>query len=419
MPSASPRPASPGGGGAGGRAPFLDVARGLAILLVVLHHSVIFVDAAHLLPPAWRVVNDELVVLRMPLFFAVSGVLAASAARRPWREVLRHRLALLGWLFLVWSLLRFVWFSLVPQTLNPAETATLAPLVWTPLLPVTGLWYLYAIGLFTVLARLPGRRAPWLLAPAALLSLAENLGLLALLPNYAWHQMARCFVFFLLGWCLKRTVLAAFSRAPGELLALVVVVAGVVLVQDARGTFAHPALQLPISVLAIAGGLALAALLVAVPTTARLAAGSGWLGRRTLPVYLTHEWVVGGLTAVAAVALSTPSAWLPLLWVPPAVVLPLLLHTAVRRAGVGGLYNLPARRPGRRRALGFPDAPGPRDDHRSRRAVALGGRDGGPGRLAGGGRVLGPAGRRCPACGTGHDGPGAGLPRPRGATCPR
>ncbi len=75
-----------------------DAAKGVCIVLVVLHHLV----TKHLelvLPGdgpavvAWGAVTAGLRPLRMPLFFVISGMFAASAVRRSWGASLRRRVA--------------------------------------------------------------------------------------------------------------------------------------------------------------------------------------------------------------------------------------------------------------------------------------------------------------------------------------
>ncbi|NAZ88357.1 acyltransferase family protein, partial [Kineococcus indalonis] len=327
------------------RLPALDVCRGLAIVLVVLHHSVLHLDAAHLLPAAWRAVNGELVLLRMPLFFLVSGLLAASAARRPWGSLVRSRLVPLLWVFLLWSLVRFAVFSAVTPRFQPWETDSVVPLLLAPVRPTTGLWYLYALAAFTALARALGRRAPLVLLPAAVLSVAASEELLRA-PFYVWHQMARCWVFFLLGWCLRAQLLRALGALRVLPAAALSAAGAAVLTAHGRGLLEAPGAGSAVSAVAVVCGLASAVLLTSLPGTAALSAALGRLGRSTLPVYLVHELVVGvGVSAAVALGLGARGArpgWLPVAAVALAVALPLALHAAARRAGAGWLYEVPA-----------------------------------------------------------------------------
>ncbi|WP_337060718.1 acyltransferase [Kineococcus sp. G2] len=328
------------------RLPALDVARGVAIALVVLHHAVLHLDAAGLLPAWWRAVNGELVLLRMPLFFCVSGVLAASAAGRSWPALVRGRLVPLLWVFVLWSLVRFAVFSAVTPRFQPWETDSVVPLLLAPVRPTTGLWYLYALAVFTVVTRALGRGAAWALAPAALLSVAAS-ELWVRAPYYVWHQMARCFVFFLLGWCLRGLLLrllTSLATAPAVALSAVGALA---LVVHGAGGLRAPGVASVLSVLAVVCGLAFAVVLTR--TAGALGAAAGWLGRRTLPVYLVHELVVGVATsAVAAGGAAAGAAggarpwWLPLLWTALGVVVPLAVHALALRVGARWLYEAPA-----------------------------------------------------------------------------
>ncbi len=327
------------------RLPALDVARGLAIVLVVLHHAVLHLDAAHLLPAGWRSVNGELVLLRMPLFFLVSGLLAASAAGRSWGRLLRSRLVPLLWVFALWSLVRFAVFRVVTPRFQPWEADSLVPLLLAPLRPTTGLWYLYALAAFTVAARALGRRAAWVLVPAALLSVATSEQVLRA-PYYVWHQMGRCFVFFLLGWCLRAQLLRLLGTLRVLPAAGLSAVGAGVLVAHGAGLLEVVGAASAVSVVAVVCGLAFAVLLTALPGAGALCAAAGWLGRRTLPVYLVHELVVGVGTS-AVVALGVAAAWGRPWWLPPVwVVLAVLVSLGVRavalRVGASWAYEAPA-----------------------------------------------------------------------------
>ena len=81
------------------RTVWADVAKGMCILLVVLWHVVtkhyLRIDW-HVSPPipgAWGVLTEQLLPMRMPLFFTISGMFAIGAVRRPWRVLGRSKVA--------------------------------------------------------------------------------------------------------------------------------------------------------------------------------------------------------------------------------------------------------------------------------------------------------------------------------------
>ncbi len=58
-------------------------------------------------PPVWNDVDVVLRPLRMPLFFAISGLFAAGALTRPWRVTLRPRVVQNLYLHVLWLLIGF------------------------------------------------------------------------------------------------------------------------------------------------------------------------------------------------------------------------------------------------------------------------------------------------------------------------
>lgn len=90
-----------------GRLAWADAAKGLCIALVVLYH-VVGKHYDQVLPAelasvatAWALVGYAPRPLRMPLFFVLSGMFAARALQRPWRQALGPRVLALYYLYAV------------------------------------------------------------------------------------------------------------------------------------------------------------------------------------------------------------------------------------------------------------------------------------------------------------------------------
>ncbi|MFP5073007.1 acyltransferase family protein [Pseudonocardia nantongensis] len=344
MPETFPRPRAAGDArGAAGRTAWVDAAKGLCIVLVVLHHAVMFLEPQGLVPGPLSMLNTALASLRMPLFFLASGLFLATALARPWRTLLHRRVALFGWLYLLWTTAQFGLFALLPAGIAPSiATQDTTALLLSPLVPAPSMWFLYALAVFSVAARLLRPvPAPALLAVTALLSALVGAGTIEI-ASFGWEFMARYAFFFVLGWHGRRLVerLAATASLPR------VAVAGVVAAGAAAGAVLlglHevPGVAFVLNLLAVTGGVLVAAELV----RWRIGRVVIALGRRTLPIYLTNVLVIGVVTTLlAGLQLPAPAQYVMVALVTAlAVVAALLLHRALLRARCGWLYDLPGR----------------------------------------------------------------------------
>ncbi|MBS41837.1 MAG: pyridoxal-5'-phosphate-dependent protein subunit beta [Nocardioides sp.] len=327
-----------------------DVAKGACIVLVVLHHvvgkvAVQALDAAGLsvAADAWEQLTLLLKPLRMPLFFLVSGVFAAGAVRRPWRAS-RARLAGGYYLYVVWLLVYVAFYAV--ETASPANRTTsvrelLGDLVWAE----TSMWFLQALVLYFVVARLV-RRLPVLpvLAVAAALSAAS--GAVGIEENNKVAVLAHL-VYFLVGALLPEVVRrAAATSRPSWRLAAAYVVLGLA------------AVHLPLpwtvgSLLASAAGLPLGVALAVRLARTGLADPLAWLGRRTLHVYVLHLVVLLSLVPLLGPLLATgaPTAVLVLapVWLTALVAAgSLALGALLERSPLRSLLVPPAVVTGRR-----------------------------------------------------------------------
>ncbi|MCI2238849.1 acyltransferase family protein [Paenibacillus sp. TRM 82003] len=324
----------------GPRVAWADAAKGLAIALVVLTHATIFLGEAGHGSPLWRDLNKLLTGVRMPLFFTVSGLLAASVASRPWREVLRRRVVPSAWLFVLWLLLTTAFFTAgvwveAGQPAGPAEFALAL------VRPHTELWYLYALAVFAVVARLLRPvPPPAQLAAAAVLSVTTSAGLTAT-GSWAWDNMAAYLVFFLAG-AHGRRVLPRVVEGVGVLGTALLLVTFTLLAAAVSLLDLHlvPGLPLLRGALGVLGASAACALLVRRWPRTPLRA----LGRATLPVYLTHVLFIALLTTALELLVPETLPRAVRLLLPVAVtVLVVLAGVAVRRvlARVPGLLAPP------------------------------------------------------------------------------
>jgi len=334
----------------GRRLNWVDRARGAAICLVVLHHATLAALGLGLTGDSWRILDGLLEGTRMPLLFFVSGVLAARAMQRSWRDLLRGKVATLVWLYVVWLALSSLVAALLPSARSSEPVADPAG-AWSSALhafdaPDSSLWYLYVLALFTVAGRLL-RRVPTvpLLAVAVLVSVVVTSVEALAVDNYTWSSVGRLFPFFLAGTRLLDLVVRRVTPLPlGAGLLVLAASPGVSVVSRLLPDGVPlPGLHLVVGGLGVLGGLVVAARLPDVAPVRALA----HLGRRTLPVYVLHELVlvaaaVLGLRALAGahapLAVPLPELTPPALAV-LGVLLSLLLHRALER--VPGLFGLP------------------------------------------------------------------------------
>lgn len=323
------------------RLPWIDAAKGIAILLVVASHTVMFMDYAGLAPGLLVEANNALASLRMPLFFLASGFVAGKALARPWRSVLHKRVAFYLYLYVLWTLWRFLFFTEVPQYLRPEGSDDPGMLAVALFLPSPMLWFLYALAAFSVIGRAL-RRVPGgvQLAAASALSCAAGAGVLPF-DDFEWVVMARYLVFFLLGY-LANDVVGRLARATSLLRVVLAAVAGaaVAAVSVLGELRTIPGVAFLLNLAAVAFGVLLAAWICRFPIGRPLVA----LGRQTLPVYLLHVfWLVPVMAILRVIPLPEPAAFaVPVVLAVGLTGVSLLTHRLLEWMGARWLFAMPA-----------------------------------------------------------------------------
>jgi len=286
------------------RVRWADTAKGLCILLVVLWHVVakqylrLEWPEGLRVPGVWGTLCELLLPLRMPLFFTISGMFALGAVHRPWRISARSRVAKFLYLYVVWLLIHTALLSLAPDFPTDRATSPLGLLEQLTITP-SNLWYLYALALYFVIAKVTWRLPRVVMLCAAFaLSVAAASELVPVPGNRA--GLLQNLVFFLLGLYFRRHVERLAEGVNWARFALTTgVYGGLLVVMVVTGTQDVPGVWPVVCVAAAAFGVVGSAMLA---RWDRIATPLISIGRRTLPIYVIHM----PLLALLDLALARP-----------------------------------------------------------------------------------------------------------------
>ena len=327
----------------------VDVARGLAIVAIVLGHVERGLASASLLAYDTAATLDRaLYLFHLATFAYLSGLFVRRAVERDGaRSLVISRVALFVWLYLLWTLIQGSVRVAASSVTNTPVTATDLAKIW---IPEGQLWFLPWLIAVTVVAALtqPWRsrtRAAVVLALAAVLALA----VWGYDPLYAFTRGGALLLPFLAGCVVTAGRHAAMARRTVIVVAVALLgtavwswivfdtTAATPTTGGAERTVATVALGVIGCVAGTGGVLAVAALLARTPVSAPVAL----LGRRSLEIFLAHIVVASG-TRIFLAQLGVAVPWVHLLaGTSLGLVVPVLVAAACERLGWQWLFGLP------------------------------------------------------------------------------
>lgn len=325
-----------------GRWDWVDAAKGLAIMLVVMMYAAQNTGEHTGGVGFLHYVIGFATPFRMPELFLISGLFLAQVIDRPWLAYLDRRVVHYWYFYALWA---FIMIALKVGIFAGAPVDALRDMVVALGHPYGVLWFIYMLGVFGLAAKILRHcRAPhWAVVPVAAALQMAGAGI----DVYVVKQFAAHFVFFYLGYAAAPLVfrLVAWAEAHPRAAA-----AGLVAWALVNGTlvFSKGYAVLPMAMqmgeavsapvrlaLAVAGALALcvaAALFLKLPFMAWLR----WLGERSLAIYLSFTIPMSLFRALAMKSgLITDVGMLSLAVMFVSLACPLALHSLVQRFGVG------------------------------------------------------------------------------------
>lgn len=323
------------------RIDWVDYAKGICIILVVMFHAVGHVEW-HFDAEGWlRPLVDFARPFRIPDFFLISGLFLSQTINSPLKTYVDRKIVHFIYFYLLWLTIQTPILQLELLASDPAGFAKL----WIKSLiePSNSLWFVHMLAIFYAVTRLLRQLPPWLLVLGAFaLQSLFQLGIL----HTGWDvidRFANRYVYFCIGFAFAPAIFSMAERAVQRSIViypLLIVWAGVNALAVANNLHNMFVTSFVLGMLGATAVCFISALL------ARHGLGNfiRYCGQNSIVIYLTYA------LPLAAAMLLLEHFGLPfgsvglgsLLALCAAVGVPLLFHLAIRSTPLLMLYKRPA-----------------------------------------------------------------------------
>jgi len=198
-------------GSKAGRVDWVDYAKGICIILVVMMHSTLGVEKAAGELSWLNGFIEWARPFRMPDFFLISGLFLSTRIDRPWRPYLDTKLVHFAYFYILWMTIQFAMKS-TGIFLSDGPLAALQAYGLGLIQPYGTLWFIYLLAIFFVVVKALKDVPPLLIfAVGVVLEMAHM--------ETGWiviDEFANRFVYFYAGYWLAKHVFA-FAREVNSL----------------------------------------------------------------------------------------------------------------------------------------------------------------------------------------------------------
>ncbi|MGB6399920.1 MAG: acyltransferase family protein [Bradyrhizobium sp.] len=203
--SATERPAA---GPAGERVDWVDYAKGICIVMVVMMHSVLGVELAAGQTGFMHVLVAFAKPFRMPDFFLISGLFLPLVIGRDWRTYLDRKVMHFAYFYVLWVTIQFGFKA--PAFAAETSWSHAGYLYLESFVePFGTLWFIYLLPLFFVVTKLTRN-----ITPLAIWTVAAALEMAHVVTGWtAIDEFCARFVYFYSGYLFAGYVFALSDRA--------------------------------------------------------------------------------------------------------------------------------------------------------------------------------------------------------------
>jgi uncharacterized membrane protein YcfT len=330
--------------GSDSRLSWVDTAKGLCIILVVMMHATLGVGEAMGGEGFLHGIVAFARPFRMPDFFLVSGLFLSRVIDRDWWTYGDKRVVHFVYFYVLWVLIQSI-FKLGQVSGGSAE-GFVAHLVWALVEPYSTLWFVYLLAVFSIVTKLLRGVPAWLLLGAA--------ACLEIAPIHTGSTLVDEFcdryVYFLAGYLFAPKIFGladGVAAKPRKALTLLIFWAAL------NGVFAltpsdiagYPTLaSLPIASLALGtlGAVAIVSLSALLDRT-HLAPPFRYAGRHSIAIYLAFFLPMAATrTMLVKLGIIADVGLVSAFVTTAAILVPLALERLVRSTPLAFLFERPA-----------------------------------------------------------------------------
>jgi uncharacterized membrane protein YcfT len=320
------------------RVDWVDVAKGICIIMVVMMHSTLGVEKAAESTGWMGHVVEFARPFRMPDFFLIAGLFLASRIDAPWRLYFDRKVLHFAYFYVLWLTIQFAFKA--PGIYAEVGFEGLGRDYVTAFIEPWGtLWFIYHLALFFIVTRLL-KNVPWLIVwlGAAALEIAPIHTGSVLIDEFASR-----FVYFYSGYVFARYVFAFADEAAGDRATTLTGLALWAILNGLLVFYGYGDLPFGSLALGFAGALAIVAGATAIARTP-VAWIVGWLGEHSIVVYLAFFLPMAVSRAVLLkTGIVTDVGTMSLLVTLAGLTGPVLLYAFVQWSGFGKfLFERPA-----------------------------------------------------------------------------
>jgi uncharacterized membrane protein YcfT len=322
-----------------GRVDWVDTAKGFCIVMVVMMHSTLGVEAAAGREGWMHALVEFARPFRMPDFFMISGLFLARVIDRDWRTYADRKVAHFAYFYVLWLTIQFAFKAPgIAADVGAAEIARQYALAFVD--PFGTLWFIYLLPIFFVVTKLAhdARIPHWLIwIFAAALEIAPI--------HTGWmvpDEFAARFVYFYTGYAIAPLIFSLAGKAqanPRRTLAWLVLWAMANGVMVLRGVADLPLVSLSLGLVGAAAVMRASVLLA----RTRLGRPLRYCGEHSIVIYLAFfMFMAASRAALLKLALIRDLGTVALVVTAAGVIGPLLLFWLVRRTPFRFLFARPA-----------------------------------------------------------------------------
>jgi uncharacterized membrane protein YcfT len=334
-----------------GRVDWVDYAKGFCIIMVVMMHSTLGVEAAAGREGWLHTWVEFAKPFRMPDFFLISGLFLARTINANPLSYFDKKVVHYAYFYLLWLGLTLLLTDNDTLRADPVAFAKLY--LWNIVQPTGVLWFVHMLAVFYVVTRLVSRLPKWVvLLGAASLQIAHQ-ALWIDTESFVANRFMEYFVFFFLGYAAAGLVFDVAERAKAKPWFTVAILVGWAVCNDWLTQNDMHALPVYGLMMGLAGALAIVEI-AALLSNFRSARFLRYCGQNSIVIYLTFFFPMTVLERLLASKQIIPDVgWACFAIMAISAILPLLFHLAIKRTPLIALYARPdwAKLTGRKRKL--------------------------------------------------------------------